>query len=199
MACKFTLDELIERPFTPDIYTNLSEIIQTLNESDADLKSRLEERLLEFNGLVKKNDRVFYARTNPFGISRQQIFLLKELAVLRNIPICRICLHPDDQCDIHEMFMIHTKPTSVGPLKQNKTSLSYHIIEGELTIKMYDSQGEMLQTYLLRQNNWISLRLFANQYRSVHSTSSFSIFLEVASGPFQDSDTVWFNRLGNYS
>lgn len=157
------------------------------------LESSLENRLLESNELVKKNNRVFYAKKNPFGISKEQVFLLKELASLRNIPVCRICLHPEDQCDIHEMLMIHTRPTSVGPLKQNKTSLSYHLIEGELVIKMHNDKGEILQEYFLNQGHWISLRLPTNQYRSIHSTSPFAIFLEVASGPFQDSDTLWLN------
>lgn len=157
------------------------------------LEDHLESRLLASNDLVKKSDRVFYAKKNPFGISKQQILFLKELASLRNIPVCRICLHPEDQCDIHEMLMIHTRPISVGPLKQNKTSLSYHLIEGELTIKMHNDTGEILQEYFLNQGHWISLRLHANQYRSIHSTSPFSIFLEVASGPFQDNDTLWLN------
>ena len=151
-----------------------------------------------FNNLKKKNDRVFYARENPCVLSRQQIVLLKELACLRNIPVFRVCLHTDDQCDIQEMLMVHTIPTSVGPLKQNKTSLSYHVFEGSLTIKMHDEIGVVSKEYLLGEGRpselrAVSLRLNASEYRSVHSTSPFSIFLEVASGPFQDSDTLWLN------
>ena len=192
----FALEDFIELPLTPDVYENFSGIVSFLAELRPDMAKLIEDRLLVFNNLQKKNDRVFYTRENPCELSRQQIFLLKELASLHNIHIFRVCLHTNDQCDIHEMLMVHTVPGSVGPLKQNKSSLSYHIIEGALTIKMYDENGAVLKEYFLGKGalskaNCISLRLNASQYRSVHSTSPFAIFLEVASGPFQDCDTQW--------
>ena len=124
------------------------------------------------------------------------MFLLKELALLRNVPVFRCCLHTSDQNDVHEMLMIHTRPSSVGPLRQKKTSLSYHLFEGAMTIKLHTENGEVTSEYFLGNGpsadaRVTSLRLNASEYRSVHSTSHYSIFLEVASGPFQDSDTVW--------
>ena len=195
----FLLEELVDIPLTPAIYENFSKLASFLNDLCPDIDERLENRLLEYNDLVKKNDRVFYARKNPCGISRQQIFIVKELALLRNIQVFRICLHIDDSHDIHEMLMVHTKPTSVGPLRQNKTSLSYHIMEGDLKVNMHDKTGALLDEFILGNSEpsnqgLISLRLNASEYRSVHSTSDFAIFMEVASGPFKDSDTEWLKH-----
>lgn len=192
----FTLEELVRVSLTPAVYANFSRTAEFLTRYRGDTVGTIEDSLLIVNNLRKKNDRVFYARENPCALSRQQMFLLKELACLRNIPVFRCCLHTDDQCDIHEMLMIHTSPTSVGPLKQRKTSLSYHVFEGALNVKMHDETGVVTKEYFLGEGGppelrCASLRLNASEYRSVHSTSPFSIFLEVASGPFQDNDTLW--------
>jgi cupin fold WbuC family metalloprotein len=181
----------------PEVYENFFELANFLVEFRVDLVIAIEGALLAFNDLRKKHDRVFYANRNPCILSRQQMFLLKALAHLRDVAVFRVCLHTDDQCDVHEMLMIHTCPTKIGPLKQDKTSLSYHVFEGSLTIKMYDESAALaVEEYYLgygppSNRRGTSLRLNASQYRSVHSVSQFTIFLEVASGPFKDSDTLW--------
>lgn len=192
----FSLEDLVRIPLTPAVYENFFEVARFLAGFRENPVNAIEERLLVFNNCWKKNERVFYAKKNPCILSRQQMFLLKALARLRSVPVFRVCLHTDDQCDVHEMLMVHTTPTTVGPLKQNKTSLSYHVLEGSLTIRMHDESAAVLEEYYLgdgqpSERRGTSLRLNASQYRSVHSTSPFAIFLEVASGPFQDSDTLW--------
>lgn len=193
----FALEDLIALPLTPAVYENVSRLGTFIERLSPGVADRLEARLLAVNNLERKNNRVFYARENPCALSWQQMVLLKELACLRQTPTFRVCLHTDDQNDIHEMLMVHTVPTSVGPLKQHKTSLSYHVLQGSLTIKLYDDQGAVRKEFLLGEGRpaalrAASLRLRASEFRSVHSTSP-AIFLEIASGPFRDSDTVWFN------
>ena len=193
----FTLEELVSVPLTPAVYENFLHLAEILDLNQQAI-CKFEIELLSYNNLKKKNERVFYACNNPCGLSRQQIFLLKALASMINIPVFRVCLHTDDQADVHEMIMIHTQPSSVGPLKQNKSSLSYHIIEGSLNIELLNENGDFLDEYYLCnsagfQKGLISLRLIANQYRIVKSRSIFAIFLEVASGPFEDNDTHWLN------
>ena len=194
----FKLDELVEIPLTPVVYENISEIINFVLKYDSNIVSSIEKNIISHNKLTKKNDRVFYANKNPFSITRQQLSLIKELAFFRGVDICRICLHINNKSDIHEMLMMHTQPSSTGPLKQDKTSISYHIIEGELEIKLYDNNGNEVKNYNLNSHSSStisshSLRLNANQYRSIHSKSNYTLFLETASGPFKDSDTYWLN------
>lgn len=194
----FYLHELVSISLTPAVYENISRIAKFLVKYCPDIEDDLENKILEHGGLIKKNDRVYYAKKNPFGLSRQLIFFIKELALLRSIKLCRVCMHVDDECDIHEMLMIHTQANLVGPLRQNKTSISYHIMEGELDIKLFNESGIELDEFTLNQDKSScqylkSLRLNANQYRSIQSKTDFSIFLETASGPFKDSDTDWLN------
>lgn len=193
------LQELVTLSLTPAVYENFSKIATFLGNFTSDIILKIEEKILLLYKLRKKNDRVFYAEKNPIVISRQQIFILKALATLKEVPIFRVCLHISDGADVHEMIMIHTRPSAVGPLKQNKISLSYHIIEGLLLIQLHDDVGKKLEEYSVSSKNaqngdLKSIRLNANQYRTVQSKSPFAIFLEIGSGPFQDSDTFWLKN-----
>lgn len=191
-----SVEELIDLPLTPAVYENFSKILKFFLILEMVVPEKIELELMRVNNFEKKNDRVFYMKKNPCSISRQQMFILKELAVVKDLAVLRVCLHTDDEADIHEMIMIHSKPSKVGPHKQLKTSLSYHIIEGELLVELFDDKGSQINDFLISNNKQketgaISLRLDAKQYRAVSSRSPFAIFLEVASGPFQDSDTIW--------
>lgn len=192
-----SIEDFIELSLTPSVYENFQEVLLFLKSKVINIEEKIENKILTFYKLIKKNDRVYYAKENPFCISRQQMFILKSLITIKNIPVFRVCLHKNDNSDIHEMIMIHSKPSKVGPLKQLKTSLSYHIIEGELAIELFDEKGIKLKDYIvsnkkLKDNATTSIRLNANQFRTISSVSTFAIFLEVGSGPFQDSDTIWF-------
>ena len=127
-------------------------------------------------------------------LSRQEIYILKSLASLRNQKIFRVCMHINDDSKIHEMLMIHVIPVTLGPLKQEKSSLSYHLIEGELSIKVFNDEGIKPYEHKLSVHNGHQfLRLEANKFRLISTLSKYAIFLEIANGPFNDSDTIWFN------
>lgn len=194
-----SIEDFIELSLTPSVYENFLEVLLFISNKVINIEEKIENKILNFYELIKKNDRVYYTKENPFCISRQQMFILKSLVTIKNIPVFRICMHTNDSADIHEMIMIHSKPSKVGPLKQLKTSLSYHIIEGELVIELFDENGIKLKDYIvsnsnLNENSTISIRLNAKQFRTVSSVSPFAIFLEVGSGPFQDSDTIWLKN-----
>jgi len=151
--------------------------------------------LLKNGNFKKKNNKVFYTLKKDCKLSRQVIFLLMNLAKLKKQKIIRICMHIDDKLKTHEMLIMHIKPISVGPLKQAKNFLSYHIIEGEMLIRIFDNKGKEINKYMLSNHNGFkSLRLKADKFRKIITKSSFAIFLEITNGPFKDSDTIWLNN-----
>ena len=198
-----SLERLMSLPSTPALYMNYFKIASFVYKEDEKKIQNLVDKFLYENQMTMKNDRVIYVKCNPVGISMQQIGILYSYASYFQIPIVRLCLHEDDSCNVHEMIIIHTCPKNIGPLKQNKTSLSYHMIEGELAIKIFDDNGKMKSTLNLsanaeKSNTYISCRLKSGEFRSIESKTPYTIFLEVASGPFVDSDTIWYkNRIQN--
>ena len=161
--------------------------------------SLLEDNFLLNNNLKKKNKRVFYSKIKDLKLSRQQIFLFRELSIINNQRVSRICLHQSDSSSLHEMIMVHSKPTKIGPLKQNKECISYHIIEGSIAILICDELQNIKNSYLLSSlsfsnEEFNSIRINPNEYRIVSSLSDHAIFLEITNGPFEDNDTIWLNE-----
>jgi cupin fold WbuC family metalloprotein len=139
---------------------------------------------------------VYYASSTPAKLDMQSMLLMKELADYRELPMFRVCLHQSDDEPIHEMLMMHTRPQLVGPLKQHKSSLSYHMLDGAADFRLHDDQGVCTWESRLDSNDNFrprSLRLNARVFRSMQTVSPYAIFLEVAGGPFKDDDTVWLN------
>ena len=176
---------------------NFSVLLNIDQERKLDVQQAFEKALLENCSLRKKNERVYYALNLPARFSNQQMLLLRALARARGHPICRVCLHQEDAEPVHEMLMIHTGPIVVGPLRQhNKTSITYHALDGEAIVKLHDQTGEVTEEMVVSSkspNHFTCCRLDAGMFRSIQSTSDYFLFLEVALGPFQDSDTIWLN------
>ena len=195
----FSLEELNDINCTQSIYQNLSKIFNFLKKNTniryKESIIRFEKKYISNCNLIKKNDRVYYARNKNFNINIQQIFFLKELSFLKKVNVSRICLHTNDNDLIHEMIMIHSKKTKIGPLKQKNRMISYHIIFGDLKISTLNSKNKINKIYLLNEfqesiKSLKTLRLNSEIYRIVESLSDSSIFLETTSGPFKDSDTL---------
>ena len=193
----FALDQAATLPLSWLIYRYMSKILRVADQCDAGVSARMEQALLQHCSLRKKSDRVFYATEAPAALDSQSIILMKELADYKGLAMFRICLHVDDAEGIHEMLMVHTRPILVGPLKQNKTSLSYHMLEGAADILLYDDSGDAFRRIRLDSSDSSCascVRLKADVFRSMQTSSPYAVFLEVASGPFQDNDTIWLNQ-----
>ena len=155
----------------------------------------LENKILYECNLIKINNRVYYAKNHPFVMSRNNLNLLKYIAKSRGLSVCRICLHINDDAEIHEMLIMHTKPYKFIPHSQNKSSLSYHILFGWGEMTLYNKDGKLTETVQIgvRDNDSQHIRLNPDVFRSIESLSESFIYLEVASGPFNDKDTIWLD------
>lgn len=153
--------------------------------------------IIEKLGLLKKNDRVYYSSaSNASLISDNEIEEVLDFVSKKNIKLFRICFHKDDGEHINEMLMFHTESQLIGPLKQsNKPSLSYLVLKGEAEVRLFNSKKEIIKTINLSSSNPSKsryCRLDAATWRTIESTSENFVFLEVAAGPFKDSDTLWY-------
>ena len=93
------------------------------------------------------------------------------------------------------MIIIHTQTTFVAPHRQkSKSSVAYVILEGKLVLSLYDKSGKNYEQILLDSSNPSAnkiIRLSPQVFRSVQSLSEYVVFIEIAEGPFEDSDTIW--------
>ena len=195
----FSIAEIIEIDLVPVVYENLIQIVKFFDKTNKnytkDLINEFELKLITNLKLAKKNDRVYFSSSENIKLCRQDIFLFLFLSTIKKIPVSRICLHQYEKSLIHEMYMFHSKPTNVGPLKQNTfENISYHIIEGALEIESVEenkTKSVLLQSTNEQGVGSLSYRLNASKYRIVKSISNFCIFLEINNGPFKNDDTIW--------
>lgn len=179
------------------------EILVKISNQSNEFLAVFETRLLKNLSAYKINERVLCALKNPISLTRQQIFLIKALARLKEAPLLRLCMHKDCSDNIQEMLMVHSRPISIGAHRQNKDSLSYHILSGNLKIKLLNNSGDCYAEYNLTGSDASlgkganSIRLPASEYRVIETTSDYSIFWEISCGPFEDSDTEWLYGRGN--
>lgn len=148
------------------------------------------KKLLKRLNLTQKNDRVFFAINNHSYFSMNDLKLLKK-AINKSVKLFRVCLHKDTSSQIQEMIICHIIPQKIGPLKQKKESISYHLITGELTIRI--AYNNKISTYKLDKKNHRGLRIPCNVFREVISTKKNTTFLEISTGPFFDKQTIWQN------
>lgn len=137
-------------------------------------------------GLRKKNERVYYLDNAYFKFSLKNIYNLKKITP-KNVKLIRVCLHKKDNENIQEMIIMHKIPQIIGPLKQKKDSISYHVLNGELDIYLYSKNKKI--KFNLKKND--SVRIPCNIFRKIISKKQNTIFLEVANGPFKDNHTIW--------
>ena len=87
------------------------------------------------------------------------------------------------------MIIVHLKPQKIGPLKQNKNYISYHLLRGELKVKQISRFQN--KNFHLHKNKKTHIRIKSSIFRIVESLKPMTVFLEISEGPFKDSDTIW--------
>lgn len=143
---------------------------------------------------TKFNNEVLFSSENIVKVDAVNINELKELARLNPRKRVRLCAHKTIDESIHEMLIVHEKSCYVRPHKHINKVESFHIIEGEVDILLFDENG--------RINNLIPMGDFASGrkffYRLPHScfhtliiNSEVLVFHEITNGPFNPDDTVW--------
>jgi len=154
---------------------------------------KLENELLSRLKLKKKNSNVYYAQEYPFFLETDDLDNLITLSGMKNIDKFRICMHKNDKAHIQEMLLILLKPQFIKPHKQEKSTISYHVIEGLAELRLYDDNGnvEFVRNLSSTESGIQHIRLEANKFRSIRSISNSFVYLEIANGPFRDSNTIW--------
>ena len=57
----------------------------------------------------------------------------------------RLCTHQSVEDAVHEMLIVHIKGTYIRPHKHPNKSESFHIIEGNLDVVVFDDAGDLLE------------------------------------------------------
>ncbi|UCD55355.1 MAG: WbuC family cupin fold metalloprotein [Candidatus Omnitrophota bacterium] len=144
--------------------------------------------------IKKINDEVFYSSNAVTKISKEDIAWLRARAAENPRKRVRLCGHRNIEDLIHEMLIIHAKGIYVRPHKHLKKIESFHTIEGNLKVVVFDESGGILE--VIRMGDYLSgeifyYRLSESYFHTVIPLSDFVVFHEITEGPFQRKDTVF--------
>ncbi len=143
---------------------------------------------------LKLNEEVLYTRQVITKVGPEDMELLKSMAAQNCRQRIRLCSHPDVNDSLHEMLIVHAKGNYVQPHLHRKKSESFHIIEGQLAVILFDETGgvkEIVRMGPVADGGVFYYRLSTELFHTVLPLSDFVIFHETTNGPFRREETVF--------
>ena len=137
---------------------------------------------------------VRYATDAMVVVDAADIERLKRDAASNARQRIRLCAHHHVDDRLHEMLIVHTRDTYVRPHKHLGKSESFHVIEGDVDVVIFDDDGDVNE--VLRMGPFASGRPFFYRvaeplFHTLLIRSDVLVFHETTSGPFRRADTVF--------
>jgi cupin fold WbuC family metalloprotein len=148
--------------------------------------------------VIEKESAKVFRRRNEGYVTRLNIENLKEYVSTSSTDRARICLHDQDDSPLHEMFMVFDKSNFIKPAFHPKKDESILVLEGLVTILIFDSSGKIVSTIPLGDYNNSANRscVFRVKQGEIHTLlveSDYAVLKETTQGPFRDNHTVFPN------
>ena len=137
---------------------------------------------------------VIYNSEDIFELNNSALHALKESANISPLKRARICLHRSEEESVQEMILCVYRGSYVRPHRHNGKSESFHLIEGDLSVLLFDDEGEIFRRVELGAsggNKNLLYRLSVNAWHTILPRTEFVIFHEVTNGPFVRTDTEY--------
>ncbi len=100
----------------------------------------------------------------------------------------RLCAHHSVDDRLHEMLIVHTNDTYVRPHKHLDKSESFHVIEGEVDVVVFDEAGsvtEVMPMGTFASGRPFFYRIAAPLFHTLLIRSEVLVFHETTNGPFR--------------
>ena len=138
--------------------------------------------------VTEVNEEVLVTLDSIAKVTKEDIQWLKAKAAGNARERVRLCAHRSVEDAVHEMLIVHTKGTYIRPHKHPNKSESFHIIEGDLDIVVFDDDGGVMEVIEMGEyssGSQFYWRLSESHFHTVIPRSDFVVFHETTSGPFE--------------
>ena len=119
---------------------------------------------------------------------------LKSAAETAPYRRARLCLHHDHTDLVHEMFIVFCKDSIVPIHKHLNKSESFHVIEGELDVVIFDDEGNLVRRVEMGppgSGKSFLYRMSVDAWHSVIPRSDYVAIHETTTGPFEADDCAY--------
>lgn len=137
---------------------------------------------------------IIYNSNEVLELSKNDLSVLRELSENAELRRSRICLHMSEEDSVQEMVVGLCRDSYIRPHRHIGKSESYHIIEGELTVILFDESGQVTNRIEMSATDArlnLIYRLSKETWHTVIPRTEYVVFHEVTNGPFIRSDTQY--------
>ncbi len=144
---------------------------------------------------MRETEGAIFNTDQVFAVGSETITMLKERA--RSSPTLRyrLCLHHSTHDPFQEMIVVHCRGNDSRPHSHPAASMSYTMIEGEMTVVLFDERGNETERIELAAPGLgasVCLRLGPGTVYVPVCQSETAVFHETLSSPNPDgAATVW--------
>ncbi|MDH5677019.1 MAG: WbuC family cupin fold metalloprotein [Nitrospinota bacterium] len=143
--------------------------------------------------LERIGDGVFVAKDEIVSIGDEETAFLKAEAERSKLRRARICAHKSTEDPLHEMLIAISSKSYIIPHKHINKSESFHIIEGEADVVVFDDDGtivELIELGARGDGKNYFYRLPEGMFHTLLVRTQTLVLHEVTNGPFIKERTV---------
>jgi cupin fold WbuC family metalloprotein len=137
---------------------------------------------------------VLYAADAIVTVDAAAIEALKRDAGRNPRRRIRLCAHPGVDDRLHEMLIVHSRECYVRPHKHIGKSESFHVIDGEVDVVIFDDEGgvnDVIRMGTFASGRPFFYRIASPLFHTLLIRSATLVFHETTNGPFNRADTVF--------
>jgi len=143
--------------------------------------------------LHKVNEEVFVSRDSIVRWGDEEISFLKRQAQMNLRKRARICAHKTNEDALHEMVIAISAASYIHPHRHLGKSESFHIVEGEVDVAVFDDGGEIVDVIQLgasASGRCFYYRLSESRFHTLLIRTDVLVVHEVTNGPFARDRTL---------
>ncbi len=130
------------------------------------------------------NEEVFLATGPIVRLGIHAVEWIKGKALHNRRGRARICAHPNNLDPLHEMLIAIRSDSYIQPHRHLNKTESFHLIEGEGDVVIFDDMGAIADVVQLRKDRHFYYRLNTSQYHTLLIRTPLLVIHEVTNGPF---------------
>jgi len=140
------------------------------------------------------HDNIIFNSSDLFLLKEEVIDNLKEIANNHPLKRSRVCIHESLENKVHEMIIVAHKDGVIPPHKHPEGKPeSYHVLEGELKVLIFDEEGNKEDEFILSHNFHPKMyRIKGGIWHQPIPITEWVVYHEVATGPFDKAQDVIF-------
>ncbi len=129
-------------------------------------------------------------------INAPDLDVIRQAAQSSPLGRARYCLHPSHDDPVQQMIVAFIKDSRVPVHRHRQKSESFHVIEGELEVQLYNDSGSKVETIkmgTMESGLTFVYRINTDTWHTVKPLSPMVIIHEILTGPF-DGEMEIFSK-----